>query len=289
MLDLVERVREGTGCEVAYLFLDTGLEYAATKAHLDYLEGRYGIRIERRRAEKSIPTCVREFGQPFMSKFDSEMIEQLQKRGFAWEDEPYDVLSERYPRCDRALKWWTNGYTRFGRPGWYDIGRHRLLKEFMVQSPPTFKISNKCCDYAKKRMAKRVNAELGADVDMVGVRKAEEGVRMFNKAYNEACLTRGKDGVDHYRPIFWMSDRDKAQYVSLFGVRMSDCYTVWGFTRTGCVGCPFGSRSRGQLDVARRYEPGVVAAVERVFAESYEYRRRYEDFKRQAMGQMPLF
>ena len=82
MLDLVERVRGGTGCEVTYVWFDTGIEYRATKEHLEYLEDRYGIEIVRRRAEKSIPTSVREFGQPFLSKYVSENMERLQRHGF---------------------------------------------------------------------------------------------------------------------------------------------------------------------------------------------------------------
>lgn len=286
MIDLVERVRDGTGCEVHYVWFDTGLEYEATKRHLSDLERRYGIEILRRKAEKSIPTTCREFGQPFVSKYASEQLERLQRHGFQWEDGTLDELSERYPRCSSALKWWTNSWTRVpGMPGYFDIGRNRWLKEFIMENPPTFPISNRCCEYAKKRVAAQVNAELGVDLELVGVRKAERGVR----ATIGTCFTAHEGGVDVYRPLYWLSNGDRADYHRIFGLRHSDCYEEWGFTRTGCVGCPFNINAASELEIARQHEPRLVAAVERVFADSYEYTRRYHDYIATREGQGRLF
>ena len=53
MLDLLERVRNGR--KITYVFFDTGIEYQATKNHLNDLEAQYGIEIVRRRAKK---TCA---------------------------------------------------------------------------------------------------------------------------------------------------------------------------------------------------------------------------------------
>ena len=286
MIDLVERIRDGTGCEVHYVWFDTGLEYDATKRHLDDLEARYGIEILRRRAKKSIPTTCREYGQPFVSKYVSEHMERLQRHRFQWEDGTLDELSARYPRCQSSLKWWTNSWTRVpGKPGHFDIGRNRWLKEFVMENPPTFPISNRCCEYAKKRVAAQVNSELGVDLELVGVRKAERGVR----ATIGTCFTAHEGGVDVYRPLYWLSNSDRADYHRIFGLRHSDCYESWGFTRTGCVGCPFNINAAGELEVARRHEPRLVAAVERVFAESYEYTRMYRDYIATRDGQGRLF
>ena len=64
--------------KVKYVFFDTGLEYQATKDHLDYLEDKYNIRIDREKAIKSVPLSCKQYGQPFLSKFASEMINRLQ-------------------------------------------------------------------------------------------------------------------------------------------------------------------------------------------------------------------
>lgn len=72
--------------EVHYAFFDTGLEFAATKRHLEYLEQKYGITIERYRAKIPVPLGVKKYGVPFLSKKISNNIQRLQKHGFKWED-----------------------------------------------------------------------------------------------------------------------------------------------------------------------------------------------------------
>lgn len=54
--------------KISYVFFDTGLEYQATKEHLKYLESKYGIEIVVAKAKKPIPTCCKQYGQPFLSK-----------------------------------------------------------------------------------------------------------------------------------------------------------------------------------------------------------------------------
>lgn len=65
VLDLIHKVDEDG--KVKYFWIDTGLEYSATKEHLDYLEQKYGITIERVKPDKPIPNCVKQYGIPFLS------------------------------------------------------------------------------------------------------------------------------------------------------------------------------------------------------------------------------
>ena len=67
VLDVIQNVDEKK--KVHYFWIDTGLEYRATKEHLDYLEKKYDITIERIKACKPIPACCKEYGQPFLSKY----------------------------------------------------------------------------------------------------------------------------------------------------------------------------------------------------------------------------
>lgn len=187
MLDLFERVRMNQSCKIQYVFFDTGFEYRATKEHIAHLEEKYGIEIERRKSEKSIPTCVREYGQPFISKFVSTQIERLQRHGFHFEDEPLEVLIERYPDATSAIKWWSNAYR--GGKSTFDINRNAMLREFLVSHPPSFRISSKCCKFAKKEVSRKFVAESGGDLICVGVRKAEGGVRSKNPSMT--CFSRG--------------------------------------------------------------------------------------------------
>ena len=181
--------------------------------------------------------------------------------------------------------WWTNSRTRNGSPGYFDIGRVRHLKEFIIGNHPWFRISNQCCLWTKKKVAKAANTELGADLELIGIRRSEGGARKTIST----CFTSRDNGLDTYRPLLWFSNADKADYCRIFGIRHSDCYTVWGFERTGCVGCPFNPNVMAELEVARMFEPKLVAAAESVFRGSYEYTRAFREFQRSRnTGQMTL-
>lgn len=286
MLDMCERVRDGTGCEVSYVWFDTGIEYDATKRHVEWLETRYGVTIQRHRAEKTIPVCCKLFGQPFYSKFVSECMERLQRHGFQWKDEPYEALLKQYPRCKSALKWWCNRYSRTDEPGYYDIGNASYLKEYVIQHPPTFRISNKCCEWAKKRVSKRIIHDGGFDLRIIGIRKAEGGIRA--KTSDARCFRAGP--VDSYYPLFWFSDKDRALYKRMFGIRNSACYELWGFKRTGCIGCPYNRRNEADLLTSQTWEPGITAVARKVFADTYEYTRGYYQYRarRRAEGKGQL-
>lgn len=106
MVDLL--LRCGAKGKTDFVFFNTGLEYVATFEHLKKMEQKYGISIHHAGATKPIPLCVKEYGVPFWSKFASDMIYRLQSHNFQWEDEPCNVLIQRYPRCKTALEWWCN-------------------------------------------------------------------------------------------------------------------------------------------------------------------------------------
>lgn len=272
MVDLFSRLSDK---KIHYVWFNTGLEYQATKNHLDYLEQKYGITIERERAIKPIPLSCKEYGQPFISKIVSQMIFALQKNGFQWEGEPYEELLKKYPNCKYALKWWTDKYTKdgFTTPSTFSVERNKYLKEFMIQNPPTFKISDKCCKYAKKEVSKKYIKDNKIDCQCVGVRRAEGGIRSVGKT----CFTRGEKS-DVFRPLFWLTNEDEQEYCEIFDVTHSDCYEVWGFERTGCVGCPYNRNILNEAETIKRYEPLMYKAVNNVFKESYEYTRQYNEY-----------
>lgn len=278
VLDLIHKVDEDG--KVKYFWIDTGLEYSATKEHLDYLEQKYGITIERVKPDKPIPTCVKQYGVPFLSKYVSEQMMRLQAHGFQWEDEPLEVLLQRYPRCKTALQWWCgerysdkDGVQKISR---FSIYRNRFLKEFIMQNPPDFPISNKCCEYAKKKPAKRIVKEHDADLDITGIRQAEGGIR---SAAFKTCFSECKSkGCNTFRPVFWYTDGDKKDYEQMFDVQHSRCYTEYGLRRTGCVGCPFSKHINEELAIIEEHEPNLYKAAVNIFGKSYEYTAKYRAF-----------
>ena len=273
MLDILYKCDEGK--RIAYVWCDTGLEYQATKDHLKYLEEKYNIEIMRVRAVKPIPICCREYGQPFVSKRVSDYISRLQKHNFDFAKDGYksfEELREKYPNAKGALKWFCNSW---GENSTFNITRNKWLKEFMIANPPTFKISNKCCTYAKKNALEGFLKQYDTDLHMIGVRKAEGGLRATTY---KSCFDENADGRDDYRPIFYYKDEDRYEYEEKCQIKHSRCYTEYGLKRTGCAGCPFGREFEQELEIIEKYEPKLFKAVNNIFGDSYEYTRKYKKF-----------
>ena len=280
MLDMIQALEPEKNypfAEIHYVWFNTGIEYTATKQHLDYLETKYGIVIERKRAKTPVPVGCKTFGQPFMSKQVSQYISRLQRHGFQWEDEPFEILYARYPNCKAALRWWCNA---FGVGSNLNIERCRLLKEFMVVNPPDFPISDGCCKGAKKDLAHDCLREIKATINMVGIRKAEGGARAtaYNSCFSEPS---NKSEAAQFRPLFFITDQDKKLYCERRGVVHSELYEKHGCLRTGCACCPFGSRFEQELQTAEQLEPRLAKAAKNIFGSAYEYTRAYREFKAQ--------
>lgn len=283
LMDLLVRL-DPSGEKTRFIYFNTGMEYDAAKRHLHELEEKYGRTIEWVPPVLPIPTCCKRYGVPFWSKRISEYIYRLQRHGFQWEDEPFAALIQKYSSCRAALRWWCNDWPKKdnGAESNFNIAYIPYLKEFMMQRPPTFKISAKCCEKAKKEPAAKFQA--GEDFDLIcnGVRKAEKGAR--SEAY-KSCFTQVTAGPDQYRPLFWLSDDDKKDYKTNRGLRNSDCYEVWGMTRTGCPGCPYGKDFEQELELMQRYEPKFYKACLNIFGASYDYTREYLEFREKMKAQ----
>lgn len=101
MLDLLERVRNGR--KITYVFFDTGIEYQATKNHLNDLEAQYGIEIVRRRAKKPVPVGCKEYGVPFLSKEISNKISRLQEKNLNGRMRPLQICLKNTTNAKTVL------------------------------------------------------------------------------------------------------------------------------------------------------------------------------------------
>lgn len=227
MVDIIYKV--DIEKKVRYVWFDTGLEYEATKRHLDYLEQRYDIKIERRRAIKPIPVTCKEYGQPFLSKIVSQYLERLQKKDFDFKDYSYDYMLKNYGKD--IAQWWCNKRQNDR----FNIERNLFLKDFLISNPLQFKISSKCCNFAKQDVSHKLIKEQDIDLMIIGVRKAEGGIRAT--AYTN-CFSDNGSECSQYRPLFWYSNADKLDYENYCNIVHSDCYKIYGFKRTGCCCCP---------------------------------------------------
>lgn len=307
VMDLCSKLAEVCGKKITYCFCNTGLESKWTIAHLDELEQRYHTKIERIRPDVPVPLAVREHGQPFLSKQVSENIMRLQAHGFQYEDDTFQNLLDKYCEksdkpasgyahyngayyrgCYSALEWWCN---EKGEKSQFNINYNKGLKEFLIKNPPTFKIANICCFESKKKpmhdyLFHPGTNELRFDLVVIGVRKQEGGVR---KAAYHNCFSPTKSMIKkgeniqyaEYRPLFFYSDKDKAQYVEHFGITHSKLYgPEYGLKRTGCCGCPFGQNSAEELEALERNEPQLTKAAKNIFRDSIAYEEQYQAFRK---------
>lgn len=288
VMDIIKKVYYDI--DTHFVYFDTGLEFQGTKEHLKYLEKKYNTEIKRVKAIKPIPMSVREYGTPFMSKYVSEMISRLQKHNFEFKDGNDITFEEaivKYPNAQGALKWFYNKHNNILKEDGtiktissFNIDRNKHLREFLISNPPTFKISNKCCNWAKKKVAEKYQKDNNIDLNIIGVRKSEGGVR--STSYG-GCFDR-KDGISNYRPVFWYKNSDKIEYNEHYDIVNSICYSKYGMSRTGCAGCPYAKDFEEELKIIEEHEPKLYKAVNNVFGESYEYTRKYNKYKNNLKG-----
>ena len=169
MLDIIYKLDTKRKC--SYVWFNTGIEYQSTKDHIDWLEEKYDIQIFRERAIKPIPLSCKQYGQPFLSKLASSHIDLLQRNNFQWEDDTFENLCSKYPNCRSAISWWTN----HNNGEKFNISYNNYLKEFLMDYPPDFQISDKCCTYAKKEVSHQFESTHNVDLRITGIRRAEGG------------------------------------------------------------------------------------------------------------------
>ena len=292
LLDLIEQTRKIFNLKpVKYAFFNTGLEMQATKRHVKEVAEKYGIEITECRPKTNIVLAVKNHGVPFVSKIMSAGLGEWQKKGIPLSiADEYDAaedkaakrkeLKERYPGCESVLNFLCCCNSA-GEPRpniQLVINSSKYMRDFISEHPPDFQISAKCCDYCKKQLAHSVQKDF--DMIITGERRDEGGMRSVPRKDNTSlCFTETSSGQYRLRPLYYVSDADKAWYKEYYGIRYSDAYEVYGLTRTGCCGCPISYKAIDDLEKIRPFEPNVVKAAWAIFGKSYEYRRLYNEYK----------
>ena len=303
MIDMIERARTlipGYLEPVKYVFFNTGLEMKATKDHVKSTAQKYGVEIEECRPKINIVKSAREHGIPFVSKIMSGGLEEWQKKNIPLsiadeyaqaEDKAAkrQELKERFPKCQSVINFLCCCNSA-GEPRpdiQLVINSSKFMLDFIRECPPDFQISAKCCDYCKKQLAH--NVQKSYDMIITGERRDEGGMRSVPRSeqWNETntmCFAETSDGKFRFRPLYYVSDKDKAWYKDYYGIKYSDAYEVYGLTRTGCCGCPISYKAVDDLEKIRPYEPNLVKAAWNLFGKSYEYRMKYNEYKTKRMN-----
>lgn len=294
MIDVIERTRKLFNLPpIKYVFFETGLEMRATREHVKATAEKYGVTIETARPRIGIVNAVRQNGVPFVSKIMSAGLSEWQKKGvpLSIADE-YNAaenkaakraeLKRRYPGCESLINFLCC-CNAAGEPRpniQLVINSSRYMLDFIRENPPDFRISAKCCDYCKKHLAHRV--QNGFEMVITGERRDEGGMRSVPRqgdANKAMCFSETASGQYRLRPLYYVSDADKAWYKEYYKIRYSDAYEVYGLTRTGCCGCPISYKAVDDLRMIEPYEPNVVKAAWAIFGDSYRYRAKYNEYK----------
>ena len=310
LIDVIERTRQVFDLPpIKYAFFNTGLEMQAIKDHVKATAEKYGVEIMECRPATNIVQATRKYGIPFVSKIMSAGLSEWQKKGvpLSVADE-YDQaedkaakraeLKERYPKCESVLNFLCCCNSA-GEPRpniQLVINSSKYMRDFIGEYPPDFRVSAKCCDYCKKQAAHKIQKNY--EMIITGERRDEGGMRSVPRKDNTAlCFGETASGQFRLRPLYYVSDKDKAWYKERYGIRYSDAYEVYGLTRTGCCGCPISYKAVDDLELIRPYEPNVVKAAWNIFGKSYLYRQKYneykekrkaEDKKKKELGQMTI-
>lgn len=293
LLHLIESVRKEFDLPpVKYAFFNTGLEMKAIKQHVRDMAEKYGVEITEYRPKKNIVIATREYGLPFVSKIMSAGLEGVQKKNIPLSiyDEynnaddkaaKYQELTERYPGCKTTINFLCCCNSK-GEPRpdiQLVINSSDYMLDFIKENPIPFKVSNRCCEICKKNTAHRVQKDF--DMVITGERRDEGGMRSVPKKDSTSmCFSETADGKFRLRPLYYVSDKDKAWYKEYHGIRYSDAYEVYGLTRTGCCGCAISSKAIEDLEKIRPFEPNLVKAAWNVFGESYRYRQKYNEYRK---------
>lgn len=297
MIDLIERARGLFDLPpIKYVFFNTGLEMKATKDHVKATAAKYGVEIVEARPKINIVQATRRYGVPFVSKIMSEGLGQWQKKGIPLSiADEYDAaedkhakrleLKERYPGCEALINFLCC-CNKEGEPRpniQLVINSSKYMRDFIAEYPPDFQISAKCCDYCKKQIAHSIQKDY--EMIITGERRDEGGMRSVPREDNTAlCFTETSSGQFRFRPLYYVSDKDKAWYKERYNIRYSDAYEVYGLTRTGCCGCSISYKAEADLAKIAPYEPNVVKAAYNIFGASYAYRRQYNEYKARRMA-----
>lgn len=298
MIDLIERARQILPSlpKVDYYFFNTGLEMQATKDHVKETEKKYGITITECRPKVNIVNATRKYGLPFVSKIMSAGLEGWQKKQIPLSivdeynaaDDKHAIrkeLKERYPGCEQTINFLCCCNAE-GEPRpniQLVINSSKYMYDFIKECPPDFKVSAKCCNYCKKDVAHAVQKNY--EMIITGERRDEGGMRSVpTKDCTTMCFTETASGQFRLKPLFYVSDADKAWYKRAYDIKYSDAYEVYGLTRTGCCGCPISYKAVDDLEKIGKYEPLITKAAWNIFGKSYLYRQKYNAYKARRMA-----
>lgn len=227
------------------VFSNTGIELGITYDFVKRVKKEYYPNVVVIHPVKPFSWVIEHEGKPLKSKMKSK-----------------DLRQYHYGKRSELLLLLLLGQSGTGKLS----SKHRLGDKdlHMVHDDFPIKPSNKCCDWMKKKPFEHYAKESGMLGNMQGIRLSEGGAR--ESAANARLRSGGKlctwvkNGIIQKAPIIDWSDEDVEEFITKYNVPLSDAYTKFNFTRTGCMACPFARDVDNDLKYLYFHEPNRYKA-----------------------------
>lgn len=175
-----------------------------------------------------------------------------------------DDFIERYQKGCRTKSLMERIYSRkfVGKDGKIHSSSFSLSKKArtLLLENKLHKISPKCCYYLKKKTAHDFEKETGLK-PILGIRGNESALR---KSQYKSCFTKDKK----FTPIHDLSDELLEKIYKKYNIEIPEVYKYT--TRTGCMGCPYGSYKGKTEKELNLISDAQFKFVTQYFKESYE-------------------
>ena len=221
MLDIIRRFVKRN---VPAVFCNTGNEFPETIKFVREMENVIIIR-----PEIHIRQLIEKYGFPLVSKEQSRYIYQA-----------------KHTKSKKL-----RNIRLFG--GTKGIGKIAEKWKFLINAP--FDISEKCCDYLKKKPFEKFYRKTGL-YPIIGTMAGESRLRM-QKWFKQGCNSFESKMIASYPLSIW-TESDVWTYIRKFNLPHSPIYNM-GIRRTGCMFCGFGCHQKGdrRFYFLKEYKPKI--------------------------------
>jgi len=236
------------GNQIPRVFADTGIEYNEIRKFVQAIKEN-DARIVMLKPSSPIKETLKKYGYPFGSKQHGAMWQLYKRHGFSnksVQDYYYHNYNYHANQCPNILK-------------------YQFSETF-----DSLEISDKCCDYLKKKPLKKYSKETGRKIIINGIMAAEGGRRS-----SAVCLAFSGKKLKQFHPLAPVSLEWEQWFIDKYNIPLCKLYyPPYNFKRTGCKGCPFALYLQKELETMQTYFPNERKQCEDIWKPVYdEYRR----------------